>query len=76
MIGDAWGLRPDPPTGLSYADFQAARARFFNLLREQSEINRLNQAWRLPAAEGGNSGSVLPDRGSGSGQSRHDRPAS
>ena len=35
--------------GASYEDYRAARERFFERLRADSEIRRLEKAWRLPA---------------------------
>jgi len=35
--------------GASYEDYRAARKRFFERLRADSEIRRLEKAWRLPA---------------------------
>lgn len=45
-------LHPDPPSGIGYGDFLAARERFRLLLRQQSEIRRLEQALALPAPVG------------------------
>ncbi len=42
---------PDPPQGLGYADFRAARARFLARVREQSEICRLERVFSMPTAE-------------------------
>jgi hypothetical protein len=38
------------PARASYEDYRAARERFFERLRVDSEIRRLEKAWRLPAA--------------------------
>ena len=35
--------------GAGYEDYRAARERFFERLRVDSEIRRLEKAWRLPA---------------------------
>jgi hypothetical protein len=35
---------------LGYAAYQSARERFFARLREDSQVRRLEAAWRLPAA--------------------------
>ncbi len=35
----------------SYDDFRSARERFFEQLRADSEVRRLEGAWRLPARE-------------------------
>ena len=34
----------------SYEEYQSARERYFERLRVDSEIRRLERAWRLPAA--------------------------
>ena len=39
--------RPDPPSGIGYADFRAARARFLARVAAQSEIARLERAFEL-----------------------------
>jgi len=39
--------RPDPPTGLGFADFRAARARYLARLAAHAEIARLERAWGL-----------------------------
>jgi hypothetical protein len=44
--------RPDPPAGIGYADFLAARARFQARLAAQSEIARLERAFALDLPEG------------------------
>jgi hypothetical protein len=41
------------PAGASYDDYRAARERFLERLRVDSEIRRLEKAWRLPAARAG-----------------------
>jgi len=33
----------------NYVDYRSARERFFEVLRVDSEIRRLENAWRLPA---------------------------
>ena len=33
----------------NYVDYRSARERFFEVLRVDSEIRRLEKAWRLPA---------------------------
>jgi len=35
--------------GTSYEDYRAARERYFERLRADSEIRRLEKAWRLQA---------------------------
>ena len=35
-------------TGDSFADFRSARAAFFEKLRVESELYRLERAWELP----------------------------
>lgn len=53
--------RPDPPAGLGYADFRAARASYLARLAAQSEIARLERAWGLaPYVEAGGSDSDMP----------------
>jgi hypothetical protein len=42
---------PDPRGGFGYADFRAARARFFATLSEQAEIARLERALSMQAAD-------------------------
>lgn len=37
--------------GAAYSDYQDARARFFETLRRDSELRRLEAAWRLPAVD-------------------------
>jgi hypothetical protein len=39
--------RPDPPAGIGYADFRAARARYLGRAAAQSEIALLERAWAL-----------------------------
>ena len=42
--------RPDPPTGLGYSDFRAARARHFARVAVEAEIARLERVLALPSA--------------------------
>ena len=44
--------RPDPPLGISYADFLAARARHQARLAAQSEVTRLERAFALAPLDG------------------------
>ena len=39
--------RPDPPAGLGFADFRAARCRYMAGLAAHAEIARLERAWGL-----------------------------
>ena len=41
--------RPDPPTGLGYSDFRAARARHFARVSAVAEIARLERVFGLPS---------------------------
>ena len=54
--------RPDPPTGLGYSDFRAARARHFARVSAQSEIARLERVLALPCAAT-DAGPLEGDRG-------------
>ena len=36
--------------GVGYEDYRSARERYFERLRVDSEIRRLEKAWRLPVA--------------------------
>lgn len=42
-------LRPDPASGLGYADFHAARERYRAALRAGAEVERLERLLALPA---------------------------
>lgn len=42
---------PDPPRGLGYADFRAARARFLARLAGQAEIARLERALSMATVD-------------------------
>jgi len=52
--------------GTAFADFQAARERFFEALRRDSELRRLEAAWRLeprPPHGPERASGEAPDRG-------------
>jgi hypothetical protein len=67
--------RPDPPTGLGYADFRAARARFQARLARQSDIARLERALTLPPPDRTAAGGRLAARWAADPRADGRRPA-
>jgi hypothetical protein len=49
--GGADEYRPDPPSGLRFEDFRAARGRYLARVTSAAEVARLQRAFDLPSQD-------------------------